>query len=171
MDTTGLNVPKLKSLVIEKWSSGPEFWPAKVMAMSRVVELEHKLGKRMDAVGGYITCQKNVRGKTPTEMEDILGFQKGTFSSGVSIWKLNALPKPADFELRGYTYLPGGERFDGIVIRRSDLPRPQYLDKGGASSTYPPGLGVEQWELAPGVLVPATELQRVPFGTKFTKWI
>ncbi len=103
-------------------------------------------------------------------MEDILGFQKGTFSSGVSVWKLNDLPKPDEFELRGYTQTPGGENFDGIVIRRSDLRRPQYVLRDGTLAKFPPGLAVEQWELAKNVLLPATELERVPFGVKFTKW-
>jgi hypothetical protein len=167
MDTSGLDVPKLKSLVIDKWNSGPEFWPVKVMAMTRVIELESKNGGKFSSVGGYITCLRNVCGKTPEEMEAILGFEKGTFSSGVSIWKLSALPKAAEFELRGYTYLPGGEKFDGVVLRRVEQPRPEYFDQHGKPSKFPPGLGVEQWELR--ALLPATEMQRVPFGTKSMK--
>lgn len=170
MDTTGLNVPKLKLIVIEQWKSAPTFWPVKVLSISRTLELEQRLGRKLGAVGGYFTCLKNIRLRTPTEMEDILGFQKGTFSSGVSVWKLNDLPKPDEFELRGYTQTPGGENFDGIVIRRSDLRRPQYVLRDGTLAKFPPGLAVEQWELAKNVLLPATELERVPFGVKFTKW-
>jgi hypothetical protein len=170
MDTTGLNVPKLKSLVIEQWQSDPRYWPVKVLSISRTLELEHQLGRKLNAVGGYFTCMKNVRVRTPAELEDILGFQNGTFSSGVSIWRLNVLPGPADFELRGYTQTPGGKSFDGIVVRRSDLSRPQFLEKDGTPVKFPPGLAVEQWELAPKVLLPATELERVPYGAKSTKW-
>lgn len=170
MDTSGLDVRKLKALVIEKWQSGPEYWPAKVMAATRAAELEGKLGKKLGSVGGYITCLRNVCGKTPAQMEDLLGFQKGAFGSGVVLWKLDRLPKPEEFELRGYTYLPGGERFDGAVVRRSNLPRPQYFEKDGTPSKFPPGLGVEQWELSPGVMVPATEIQKVPFGATSMKW-
>jgi hypothetical protein len=170
MDTTGLDVPKLKLIVIEQWKSAPTFWPAKVLSISRTLELERKLGRRLSTVGGYFTCLKNLLLRTPAEMEDILGFQKGTFSSGVSVWKLKDLPKPEEFELRGYTQTPGGESFDGIVIRRSDLRRPQYLQKDGTSAKFPPGLAVEQWELEKGILLPATELERVSFGAKFMKW-
>ena len=170
MDTSGLDVPKLKSLVIEKWNSDPCKWPAKAMSMARVSELEAKLGKRLDSVSGFITCLVNVLGKTPSDLEDTLGVQKGAFASGVVIFRLNTLPKSSEFQLRGYTYLPNGARFDGLVLRRSDMQRPTYFDKNGNPSKFPPGLGVEQWEINPDVLIPATELERVPFGAKSMKW-
>jgi len=106
----------------------------------------------------------------PLEMEDILGFMPGFFASGVSVWRLNGLPTAAQFELRGYTNTPGGEAFDGIVLRRSGLPRPQFFTKDGAPAVYIPGLAVEQWQLADNILVPAVELERVLPGQQFTKW-
>jgi len=170
MDTTGLDVPKLKSIVIEKWRSGPEFWPVKVLSMSRKIELEKENGKELDAVGGYFTCLRNIRAKTPAEMEDILGLQQGSFSSGVAIWKFKELPKSNQFNLRGYTQTPGGENFDGIVIRRNDRSRPEFFERDGSPAKYPPGLAVEQWEVCKGILLPATELDRVAYGAKFLGW-
>ena len=169
MDLTGLDVGKLKGLAIEKWGSAPELWPVKVLSMTRTLELEHKLkGGKLDKIGGYFTCLRAIRFKTPAEMEDILGFQKGAFSSGVAVWKLNALPKPDEFELRGYTQTPGGETFDGVIMRRQGAARPEYFSRDGKAVAYPPGLAVEQWELRPGLLLAATQLARVPFGAKFT---
>ena len=170
MDLSGLDVAKLKSLVIEKWLSAPELWPVKVLSLARTSELEQKQGRTLDRVGGYFTCVRAIRVKTPQEMEDILGFAPGSFGSGVSVWKLNQLPTPDQFELRGYTQLPGGEAFDGIVLRRSDLPRPQFFTQTGGHLDFVPGLAVEQWELRRGLLLPASELERVRAGTKFTKW-
>lgn len=171
MDLTGLDIPKLKSLAIEKWRSAPELWPVKVLSLARTQELERKQGgMKLAAVGGYFTVARAVRFKTPKEMEDLLGFETGSFRSGVAIWKLGSLPSADQFELRGYTQSPGGENFDGIVIRRVGHPRPQYLTPQGTTAQYVPGLGVEQWELRKGLLLPAIELERVPFGTRFTKW-
>ena len=103
-------------------------------------------------------------------MEDILGYAPGTFASGVSVWKLKTLPTPDQFELKGYTQLPGGDPFDGIVLRRPGAARPEFFTKEGAKLKYIPGLAVEQWELLPELLVAAVELERVPPGTPFTKW-
>jgi len=167
MSAAGLDITKLKRLVIEKWNSAPELWPVKVISLARLADLEKK-GK-VDSVGGYFTCLRAVRGRTPEQMEDILGFARGYFSSGVSIWKLKSLPFLDQFELRGYTQLPGGNPFDGIVIRREGQ-RPSFLTQQGTGPTYIPGLGVEQWELKPGLLLPAVEIERVAAGQKFTNW-
>ncbi|HEV2474604.1 MAG TPA: hypothetical protein VGS41_18150 [Chthonomonadales bacterium] len=169
MDLTGFDVGKLKALAIEKWRSSPELWPVKVLSLARTQELEQKqAGRKLDSVGGYFTCARAIRSKTPKDMEEILGFQPGTFRSGVSVWKLKSLPRADQFELRGYSQTPAGKEFDGIVIRRSDLPRPQYLPKTG--DPYIPGLGVEQWELRTGLLVPAIELERLSYLTRHLKW-
>lgn len=171
MDLRGLDVAKLKSLAIEKWQSAPELWPVKVLSLARTLELEQaRGGRKLDMVGGYFTCARAVRFKTPQEMEDILGFAGGSFRSGVSVWKLRLLPTPDQFDLRGYTQLPGGEPFDGIVLRRNDMPRPQFFTQNGAPADFVPGLAVEQWELRRGLLVAAVELERVDFGRQFTRW-
>jgi hypothetical protein len=170
MSLSGLDVAKIKSMVMEKWRSAPELWPVKVLSLSRTRELEQKQGRPLDLVGGYFTCARAIRIRTPQEMEAILGFAPGFFASGVSVWKLNQLPTADQFDLRGYTQLPGGEPFDGIVLRRSDLPRPQFFSQTGGHLDYIPGLAVEQWELRRGLLLPASGLQRVPAGTKFTNW-
>jgi len=53
MDFDGLDVAKLKSLVIEKWRSAPELWPVKVLSLARTLDLERKQGgRKLDRVGG-----------------------------------------------------------------------------------------------------------------------
>lgn len=44
MDLSGLNVPRLKQNVLEKWQSAPELWPAKVISLAGVAKLEAKHG-------------------------------------------------------------------------------------------------------------------------------
>jgi hypothetical protein len=80
------------------------------------------------------------------------------------------LPAPDQFELRGYTHLPGSDPFDGIVLRQPGAARPEFFTKKGVKPPYIPGVAVEQWELRPDLLISAIELERVSPGTKFTKW-
>jgi hypothetical protein len=103
-------------------------------------------------------------------LEDIVGFAPGTFASGVSVWRHHDLPAPDQFELRGYTQLPGGQPFDGIVLRRPGAARPEFFAKNGSKLDFIPGLAVEQWELRPKLLVPCTELERVLPDAKFAQW-
>jgi hypothetical protein len=118
VDTTGLDVAKLKALVIEKWRSGSELWPVKVVPLARLAGLEQKNhGKPVETAGGYFTCLRPIRGKTPAEMELILGFARGYYSSGAGIFKFLSLPAADQFELRAYTQLPAGNPCDGIVVR------------------------------------------------------
>jgi hypothetical protein len=161
VDTSGLDVAKLKKLVFKKWQSAPELWPVKVISLDRLSGLERTNGGKLDRVGGYFTCLRAVRRKNPRQMEALLGFAPGFYSSGASIWRFLALPLEDQFELRGYTQLPGGNPFDGIVLRVAGSNRPLFFGKTGEELTYIPGLAVEQWELKPGFLMPAMEIARL----------
>jgi|SRR5579863_1148435 len=169
MNTSGLDIGKIKKLVLEKWRSAPELWPVKVMSLARLAELEKQYGG-VDKIGGYFTCLRAIRGKTPVEMESLLGFTPGYFSSGVSIWKFTLLPMADQFELRGYTQLPGGNPFDGMVLRVEGASRPQFFGKNGEPLTYIPGMAVEQWEVRSGLLLPAVQMGRVTANQRFTNW-
>ena len=89
--------------------------------------------------------------------------------SGACLFKFLSLPAPDQFELRGYTQLPAGNPFDGIVVRSLGA-RPQFFDHSGDPSVFIPGLGVEQWELKRGLVLPAMELARLAPDQKFTQW-
>ena len=170
------HVSKLKAMARDKWNSGSHCWPVKVMSLDRLASLERDHGL-VSQVSGYITVWRAVFGRSPTEMADILGFHPSLFMSGVSIWKLNALPTDDQFELRSYTNLPKGRPLNPLdeeekvsVVRQPGRARPYFFDKkNGHELEYPPGLGVEQWELTQRV--PATEIQKVLPSQRFMSWV
>jgi hypothetical protein len=123
--TGPLNVDALKAVVIERWREGGMETLVKVMPKGSRPSPEHVIG--------YCTSIKFVVGRTPLEMEAILGFAAGTkLALGAEIYMVRPLPTAMQFELRGYTQLPGGVPVTPAhpVDRR-----------------YPPGLGAPQWEL------------------------
>ncbi len=156
---------------MDKWKSHRILWPVKAMPITRVLELERQDGSHpLQGVGGFFTCMRSVMSKTPEEMEAILGLGPGYFKSGVSIWRFQQLPTPDQFELKGYTQCPDGENFEGTVLRETGAPRPKYFKKDGTPATFIPGLGVEQWTLKSGIILPAVELERVAVGQQFKQW-
>ena len=61
---------------------------------------------------GYCTTFKFIVGRTPVEIEEIVGFARGSkLVAGADILVIDPLPLPPQFELRGYSQMPGG-RFD-----------------------------------------------------------
>jgi hypothetical protein len=88
------------------------------------------IGEPPKVVSGYFTQQKFVWGKTPEEMEVILGIF-GKLRSGAYVLQFEAPLKPGDYENRAYTYLPGGKEYK---------PDP-------AETAYLPGSGAPQWIL------------------------
>lgn len=57
---------------------------------------------------GYITQNHYLAGKSCSRLESLLGFKAGRLSGGWALLALTQLPKPDDFEFRGYSYLSGG---------------------------------------------------------------
>lgn len=104
----------------------------------KVVKADRDLGGQ---AYGYITTEKYVLGKTPAELERILGFRQGAFDQGVKIHPLEEIPKPDQFELRGYSQQPQG--LDPANIDPDSL------------ADYPPGEGAPQWELTSPIPVGA----------------
>jgi len=143
MDTTGLDVNRIKQNVIEYWNAERWNWPFKVISMERGLKLGLVDGsKRLASVQGYITAEKFIRGRTLQAAERILGLKAGELKDGAVVLKLTSLPASSQFELRGYTNTPGGERYTG--------------------GAYPPGLGASQWELITSL--PATVIKVVQSG-------
>jgi len=81
-----------------------------------------------DVVSGYVTQMKCLAGKTPEEMERILGLRRAELARGAGVLWLGRLPDREELALRADTQCPGGQHYDG-------------------HGSYPPGLGVPQWEL------------------------
>jgi hypothetical protein len=124
---TGLDAGRLKAQVIELWRRG---------GMDTLVKIAPRgfspsPGRNI----GYCTTFKYVVGRTPLEMESILGFAaRSKLANGAEIFLVRPLPAPHQFELRGYTQLPGGVPTNA----------PGYT----AHADYPPGAGAPQWELS-----------------------
>ena len=90
-------------------------------------------------IRGYFTRLRFLLGYTPRELDRILGFgATESLSTGCDIYLAAELPKPDDFEIRGYTNTPNG-------ISRSQLAPGADFDP-----RWPPGAGVVQYELAEG---------------------
>jgi hypothetical protein len=79
---------------------------------------------------GYFTQQKFIWGKTPEEMEAILGIF-GKLRRGALVLEFAAPLRQGDFENRAYTYLPDGKEYK---------PHPN-------ETVYAPGKGAPQWVL------------------------
>jgi hypothetical protein len=123
---SSLDVDRLKAIAIEQWRRGGIETLVKVTPKGTV--------SAPGRMAGYCTSFKFIVGRTPLEMEAILGFASGTkLAIGADIYLVRPLPTARQFELRGYTYLPGG-------VATND---PTYR----AHRAYPPGLGAPQWEL------------------------
>lgn len=125
---------KVKEIIINAWNKGEGNQPIKVAP----TELSDR-----QFVSGYITQEKFVKGRTPQDMEKILGLEPGILGNGVTIYKLSETPKPEQFEPHGYSQMPGGVPY-----------------KPG--SKYPIGKGAPQWKLTESV--PAEVIGKVNYG-------
>jgi hypothetical protein len=121
-----LDVDRLKAMVIAQWRQGGMDTLVKVMPKG--------MTPAAGRMAGYCTTFKFVVGRTPAEMESVLGFAAGTkLAQGAEIYLVRPLPTARQFELRGYTQLPGGVATNDPAYQ----PHP----------SYPPGLGAPQWDL------------------------
>ena len=143
MDTTGLDVSRIKQNIAEYWGAAGWNWPVKIISAKRAQSLGAAVG-RVVAVKGFVTSVKFVQGRSLEQVERILGLIPGELKAGASLLRLNTIPLPYQYELRGYTQTPGGLPYSG--------------------GAYPPGLGANKWELT--VEVAATVLKVVSAGQR-----
>jgi hypothetical protein len=90
---------RLKQMAAVKWRLGPEEWPVPLACVAA------------DVIGGYVTQLKCVVGRTPEEMERILGLRRAQSAKGAGVLWLGRLPDWEEFALRAYTQCPGGARY------------------------------------------------------------
>jgi hypothetical protein len=94
---------------------------------------------------GYCTTLKYFVGRTPAEIEAIIGLTADSkLAGGADIFTVDPLPSPDEFELRGYTHCPGEMPADA----------PGHV----SHPIYSPGRGAPQWDL---VRVPQSRLVRI----------
>jgi hypothetical protein len=143
--TAGLNVPRIKQNVFDYWQSANTLnWPVKVVSAQRGQQMQAVIGGLVN-VRGFITSEKFVRGRTPDQMETVLGMPQGEYNQGVYVFRLLCLPLAHQFDLKGYSQTPDGMPYTG--------------------GRYPPGLGANQWDLTDDLL--ATVVAFVPPGQRF----
>jgi len=122
----GLDIAKLKEMAITMWRRGGGDTLVKAAPLGTLPDPGRTVG--------YCTTIKYLVGRTPIEIEQLVGLARGSkLVAGVEIFVVDPLPTPGQFELRGYSQCPAGVSTD----------TPGYIPNPG----YPPGLGVPQWEL------------------------
>ncbi|HKM73406.1 MAG TPA: hypothetical protein VJX94_25655 [Stellaceae bacterium] len=133
---------KLKAMAIEFWKRGGLDTLVKVCPLGTTPDP----GRRT----GYCTTFKFIVGRTPLEIEEIVGLARGSkLTIGADIFVVDPLPMPPQFELRGYSQCPAG------------IPT-------NAHPGYPPGLGAPQWELSGYPQSGLKLIASVPAGQRFT---
>lgn len=66
-----------------------------------------KVGEK-DSFKGYVTQMHYVAGKSSSALESLLGYKAGRLAGGWALLALTRMPKPNEFEFRGYSYFSGG---------------------------------------------------------------
>ncbi len=90
-------------------------------------------GVVVEGAKGYFGKSAGMSGRSPQQIAKLLGLKPEKYTKGANIHRLKQLPQKHQFEVRGYTHLPGGVA----------LPAGKSADPGG----YGPGEGALQWEL------------------------
>ena len=120
------NQAALASLAISVWKRGGLDTLVKVLPIGMTPDASRPVG--------YCTTLKYIVGRTPAEMEQIVGFAPDSkLMGGADIFVVRPLPSASEFTLKGYTQCPGGIPSDA----------PGYV----SHPMYPPGLGAPQWDL------------------------
>jgi len=121
-----LDTAKLKAMAIALWKLG---------GMDTLIKVAPRgMAPNPAYMAGYCTTFKYVVGRTPLEMEQIVGLARGSkLAGGADIFVVDPIPNPSQFELRGYSQCPAGVPTNA----------PGYTPHPG----YPPGQGAPQWEL------------------------
>lgn len=99
---------------------------------NRIVKITALDAPMLTSVSGYVCLEKVLVGKTPSQIESMLGAKINTFIGGIRIFRLTRLPLRAEVEYELTTKFP-----DGLAYN------PAMHD-----SDYPPGSpAIHQWRL------------------------
>ena len=127
------HVKKQKDLALEAMNRGGIYRLVKVVPHdpAKGITVRRK-------ITGWITQEIWLRGRSPSELEKLLGFDSRPGSEylphGIDVYLITEKLRHDDFDLGGaYTYLPGGKPWDG-----KDM-------------CWPPGTGAVQWRLTTDV--------------------
>lgn len=108
---------------IDKFNQGGGDVPVKVMPT----------GVDQQEVSGFFTQAKFILGRTPEQMEYVLGLKVGDLKNGATIYEISQIPSAEQFVPAGYTHMPGGRFYQhdskypigaGAIQFRLDEPLP-----------------------------------------------
>lgn len=132
------------------------------------------IGDRVEMTG-YITKEESILNKSLPEIERSLGYQQGRLSEGAIVSVAERLPQKGEFEMKGYSTVPGHkhiplvEREPGVYDKDRLLSMAQNGMASGSGRLvkvtpikphdpnvdfdlqYPPGAGVPQWKLTANI--------------------
>lgn len=131
--------------------------------MSAVPGAQFTVGMTV-SLRGYFTQFKSVAGRDAKALARTLGFADRLLVNGWALLQMTRVPKADEFEMRGYTHLPGGGK--GLDTSKLDVAKlkelvikeafstsgPNRLVKvipnvpGKSDDDYPKALGAPQWE-------------------------
>lgn len=122
------------------------------------------------SVRGCFTQEKFLKGRSLSEIEDILGFHKGRLSKGMKIVALENVPNSSQFDFLGYSNI-AEHKFDKETLKKFDvnklkqlvinesfattgpnrlvkvLPSVPHANDMDNDTQYPSGQGAPQWKL------------------------
>lgn len=137
------NEKTLKALALSKINRKKPYRPVKVVPHD-----PRRNPLLTKEITGWFGTEGAILGRTPEELERVLGFQAGYLAHGFDVFTFTRDIEATDFDLLGaYTYLPDGKEWDGKDLK------------------WPPGLGVPQWKLKTNV--PCQFLATVPRGSVY----
>ena len=135
----------------------------------------------MKRLSGYFTKLKYIIGCTGEELELRLGYEKGRFADGYSVYALIEIPDENMFQLRGYSMVPeqhfmekygsvsvGGDlkqevvasfALDGPNSLVKIIPNKAHDENKDPDIQYPVGTGIPQWKIKRGINLNAVLLK------------
>jgi|SRR5437660_10717074 len=118
---------------VENWSlQGP----------NRIVKVVPAAGLPAPTLGGYITLGRFLIGKTPEQIEKVLGLPLGYLKTGARVYSFKRLPMGYEYEYEMTAKFPDGLAFN-----------PAHSDP-----RYQPGHpAVHQWRIKPGIQIPVDQ--------------
>ena len=128
---------------------------------------------------GFFTIERNLTGRSTSEIETTLGFRPGRLDKGVRFLELLRPPNLDEFELGGSTRYAGrsGLAMNELTPLRipsawmnQRLVKVEPIIPHTGSESYPaaPGSGAsEQWVLKKGVQIPSQEICTLQKGDTY----
>lgn len=135
---------------------------------------------------GFVTQDKCVLGLSLLQIEKTLGYKEGRLSEGAWVGVCLKLPDPTQFDLKGYSQVPGHKHIDlegydtnklkqiALSVMRIEgrdrlvklFPLKLHNNALSNDEQYPPGSGIPQWSLTtPFPFRITTFLSNYPTGT------